>query len=165
MNFAKTLKFYIVYFILIVFLGCGQKKLAKNSPAPEIDFKDLDNKTYTLEKYKGKVILLHFWTDFCQSCRAEFPRMQSTYKALEGEKFELLAVNVGQPKSASEKFRKDFSVTFPMLIDEKAISKELYKVEAFPTNYFITPEGKILRKIVGWLDQSQIEFVINKYKK
>lgn len=146
--------------------GCGENRLAKGSKAPEISFLSLDkNTTHTLKTHKGKVILLHFWTDFCQSCKAEFPRLQNTYKALEGENFELLAVNVGQPQSASEKFKKDFSITFPMLIDEKAISKDLYKVEAFPTNYFITPEGKILRKIIGWLDQSQIEFVINKFKK
>ena len=163
--YFNSLRFVFTWVVLGLFFSCGQKKLGKGSIAPEIDFKDLENKVYSLEKYKGKVILLHFWTDFCQSCRAEFPRMQSTYKALEGEKFELLAVNVGQPKSASQKFKQDFSVTFPMLIDEKGVSKDLYKVEAFPTNYFITPEGKILRKIVGWLDQSQIEFVINKFKK
>ncbi len=160
-------RFYSIFIFLPMFLlvSCGDKKLGKGSNAPEIPFKDLENTSHTLAQYKGKVVLLHFWTDFCQSCRAEFPRMQETYKALEGEKFELLAVNVGQPKSASEKFKKDFSVTFPMLTDEKNISKELYKVEAFPTNYFITPDGKILRKIVGWLDQSQIEFVLKKYKK
>jgi peroxiredoxin len=132
--------------------------------APDFKIKDINQQTQSLSQYKGKVVLLHFWTDFCQSCRAEFPRMQAAYQALKSNDFELLAINIGQPSSVSKDFQKDFEVSFPMLVDIQKVTKDLYAINAFPTNYFINPEGKIIRRITGWLTKNQIEVIINQHK-
>jgi hypothetical protein len=42
--------------------------------------------------------------------------------------------------------------------------KDLYQVEAYPTNYFISPDGKVIRRIIGWLTQNQVEVILAAYE-
>lgn len=161
---------YIYYLLMLSLVGLntacdGAPGTRAGDFAPDFKFKNLEDKAIQLSKYRGKVVLVHFWTDWCESCRAEFPRVQAFYEELQSDDFELLAVNVGQPLATSQDFQKSFGITFPMLVDEQAASKTLYKVKAFPTNYFIDPEGKIIRKIVGWVDKQQVKVIINQNKK
>ena len=131
--------------------------------APDFKLKDIAEKVHSLSEYKGKAVMLHFWTDFCTSCRAEFPRIQEYYTELHGEEFELLAINVGQPINTSKEFKQSFDITFPMLADTQGIMKDIYKVDAFPTNYFIAPDGKVIRKIIGWVHKKQVREFIELY--
>lgn len=147
------------------FLQCSSPKLDKGSQAPAFKFKNLEDQAISLDQYKGKVVLIHFWTDWCNSCRVEFPRIQAYYETLKSEDFELIAINVGQPSAVSKTFQEDFEATFPMLADEGGVSKEIYQLEAFPTNYFVDPQGKIIRKIVGWVNKKQIEVILSQFKK
>ncbi len=137
---------------------------AKGDLAPDFKLKDVYAASQQLSDYRGKVVLLHFWTDWCNACRAEFPRIQDYYAELKSDDFEIIAVNVGQAMSVSLDFKQSFGVTFQMLTDvEKAVG-ELYKVEAYPTNYFIDPEGKIIKKYIGWVDKKQVEVIINQHR-
>jgi peroxiredoxin len=95
----------------------------------------------------------------------EFPKLQETYEATKSKDFELVAINLGQPAQVSEKFRQDFSATFPMLVDNKNIMQSLYGIKVYPTNVFINPEGKIVRVIRGWISQKQVEVLIAQHKK
>lgn len=156
-------KIYLLLIIIITLYSCNSKTTDKGQIAPDFSLNDLNNQNYSPSKDKGKVIILHFWTDFCRSCREEFPRMQATYEDLKKEiglQFELVAVNIGQTKKISEKFKKDFEVSFKMIVDEKKITEKLYDIQTFPTNYIINSEGKIARKIKGWLTKKQIEMLI-----
>ncbi|TAE76248.1 MAG: TlpA family protein disulfide reductase [Bacteroidetes bacterium] len=155
----------IIYLLLIIFVlfSCNSKPTDKGQIAPVFALADMENQTYSPEKNKGKVLILHFWTDFCRSCREEFPRMQANYEELKKDNsfdFELVAINLGQSKKVSEKFKKDFEISFKMLVDEKKITEKLYDIQTFPTNYIINSEGKIARKIKGWLSKKQIEMLI-----
>ncbi len=155
-----------ILYLLLIFIAlfsCNSKPTDKGQTAPIFVLKDVANQDFSPENNKGKVLILHFWTDFCRSCREEFPRMQASYDELKKENnkdFELVAINLGQPKNVSEKFKKDFEVDFKMLVDEKKITEKLYNIQTFPTNYIINKEGKIARKIKGWLSKKQIEMVI-----
>ena len=104
--------------------------------------------------------MLYFWADWCPTCKQEFPETQSYYEKLNKEGLQVLAINVKQPKEASEKFKKQFGATFPMLIDEEGKISDLYQVKELPTNFFIDSEGKIIRKIVGWVSQQQAEVIL-----
>jgi peroxiredoxin len=159
-----------LYLLLLSLVWVACNNLPGTKPgnfAPDFKIKDINQETQSLAQYKGKVVLLHFWTDFCQSCRAEFPILQEAYQQLKSADFELIVINVGQPSKVSQDFSRDFKATFPMIADEQKITQDLYNLDTFPTNYFISPEGKIIRKIKGWLSKTQIEVIIrqNKIKK
>jgi peroxiredoxin len=163
-------KFVNIYLFLASLGWVACNNLPGTKPgniAPDFKIKDINQQTQSLSQYKGKVVLLHFWTDFCQSCRAEFPLLQEAYESLKSADFELIVINIGQSGKISQDFKRDFKATFPMIADEQKITQDLYDIDTFPTNYFINPEGKIIRKIKGWLSKTQIEVIIkqNKIKK
>lgn len=151
--------------IWVFLISCGSLPgTGRGELAPDFKLVDLEGKPQQLSQYRGKVVLLHFWTDWCNACRAEFPRIQEYYAELKGENFELIAVNVGQPAAVSQTFRQDFKVTFPMWLDAQKAVADMYKVEGYPTNYFINPEGKIIKKYLGWVSRRQVEVIIKQHQ-
>lgn len=160
----KFIRIFLLLYILVA--ACDSPVgLKKGKIAPDFRIPDLRDQAIQLSSLKGKVVLIHFWTDFCKSCRAEFPKIEEFYSSLKSKDFELLAINVGQSKATSLEFQKEFSASFPMLADTRGLTKDLYQIEAFPTNYFINPEGKIIRRITGWVDQKQVEVIIDQNKR
>src|SRR5579859_376873 len=50
--------------------------------APDFTGRDLAGKTFRLSDHLGKeVVLLDFWSTYCEPCKAEFPQLGSMYGA------------------------------------------------------------------------------------
>jgi peroxiredoxin len=65
-------------------MGAGQGAAAPGSgtAAPDFTARDVDGKTFRLSDHLGKgVILLDFWSTFCEPCKAEFPHLNAMYAA------------------------------------------------------------------------------------
>lgn len=158
----------LILLLLSTFLfSCAEKTpFDKGEPAPSFVTTDVEGNSQTIEKYtkNGKVVMLYFWADWCPTCKQEFPETQDYYQKLQKEGLEILAINVKQPKEASEKFKEQFGATFPMLIDADGKISDLYQVTELPTNFFIDEEGKIIRKIVGWVSEQQAEVILKQQK-
>ncbi len=153
-------KLLLFAFVVVSLQACSSSGPAQGEQAPETVLTTLEGKSIKLSDYKGKLVLLHFWTDWCDACREEFPLIQEYYQDLAGEDFELIAVNVGQDKSVSQTFHDDFGVTFQMCTDLDTEIAQTYGVEQFPTNYLINPDGLVARKVIGWVDKSFVENVL-----
>jgi peroxiredoxin len=150
--------------VLLAFASCEQGP-AQGDMAPDFEATSLQKQTESLSKYRGKLVLLHFWADWCESCRKEFPLMQAYYKDLAGPEFELIAINVKQPQHISLSFQQEFATTFPMICDEQGTLSEKYGITQFPTNYLVSPEGKIARKVNGWVDKEFVENVLHNIRR
>lgn len=160
-------KLSILLFLSLFLFSCAEKTpFDKGQPAPKFETIDVEGNSQTIEKHtkEGKVVMLYFWADWCPTCKQEFPETETYYKKLKNEGLEILAINVKQPKEASEKFKEKYNATFPMLIDADGKISDLYQVTELPTNFFIDEEGKIIRKIVGWVSEQQAEVILNQQK-
>lgn len=142
----------------------GPKKLRPGDPAPEMRLVGLDGKTYDLKDYRGKLVLVNFWIDNCDVCKREFPLMQAYYEKLKAEGFELLSVYSGPNANACQEFSDAYGVTFPLLADSDQRVFKGFQVTTFSTNFLINPEGVVIKKIVGFADESQIEAVLHNLK-
>lgn len=163
----RRLQQLFVFTLLVATLAaCESKNGLKGKTAPAFNFESVEGKKRTFDDFKGKYVLLLFWNKACRSCIKDFPEVQDVYSQLKGKDFELVAINVGDDMEASKDFKKRFGVTFPMLSDKQAVSEQVYQVDAYPTNVFVSPEGKVIRTIVGPVTRKQqIEVVINQHKK
>ena len=45
--------------------------------APDFSLPDMEGKKVSLSEFRGKVILLNFWTTWCPPCREEIPSLES----------------------------------------------------------------------------------------
>ena len=54
----------------------GTMRYEKGSPVPDHSRKDRRGKTQTIEKYRGKKVLLDFWATWCASCIQDHKRLK-----------------------------------------------------------------------------------------
>lgn len=128
---------------------------------PAIDFQvmDLQGKAHRLGDYRGKMVHLHFWADWCPRCHEEFDDMGGAYRRLKQRypDFEILGVNVDQPQVHVEEFIKMHDVEFPILLDVGSQVARSYGIKGIPCNFLIDRDGKIRDILMGWVDEEYLE--------
>jgi len=76
--------------------------------APDFALPDLDGTLRRLSDYRGKVVLLNFWSTWCTPCREEMPSMERAYERLRKKGFEILALSLNvEGKAPVEAFMKE----------------------------------------------------------
>ncbi len=121
-----------------------------NSP-PAVDFKlkDSDGNVYQLKQYRGRVVIVNFWTTWCPPCRFELPSMERAYKQLKKDGVEILAINVGENADTIFTFTADYPVSFPLLMDIDSSVINDYPVVGLPTTYIVDTNGRLVYRAVG----------------
>ncbi|MBC3540553.1 thioredoxin-like domain-containing protein [Rufibacter sediminis] len=111
------------------------------------------NRSYTLRDFRGKIVLLDFWTFGCINCQHILPDL----KRLEQEyPNELVVIGVHSAKFEAEK-RKDairqailkFGIEHPVVNDADFEVWKQYAVNAWPTVALIDPDGKVVGQRSG----------------
>jgi len=156
----------LVLLLLLVAVGCGERNPASvGKTAPDFQLTGLDGKTYRLSSFKGKLVHLHFWAEWCPRCHEEFDVLGKVYPELKKKypDFEILGVNVDQPKVHVEDFVRKHPVGFPILLDKGAKVARTYHVRGLPTNFLIGKDGKIREVILGWIDADYLRRSLKRY--
>lgn len=111
--------------------------------APRFRAKTLDGETFTSDSVKGKVVLLQFWTTWCQYCRREQPVVDDINKEFSDKGLVLLAVNVGESKKKVKKFLEENPRSVRIVLTEDTNLAAMYAATAFPVYVAIDREGNI----------------------
>lgn len=133
--------------------------------APDFELTTLDGEEVKLSDYKGQKVLLNFWASWCPPCKTEMPYMDEYYNdQAEEDNVAILAVNMttlerGQKENVP-KFVQEHDLTFPILMDEAGLAKDLYDVMIYPTTYVINEEGVITERTNMLLEMPYIEQIV-----
>jgi peroxiredoxin len=124
--------------------------LKVGSLAPEFAQNDIEGVAQTLAGYRGRMLLLEFWSARCGPCRADAPRMAAFYKETSREKLAFLGVSSDASEDELRAFLKEFSIPWPQIREpgEGAIHR-MYRVKGEPTYFLFGPTGEILDTWVG----------------
>jgi peroxiredoxin len=97
--------------------------------ASDFTARDVDGNTFRLADHLGKeVILLDFWSTYCEPCKAEFPQLRALYAANKARGLIVIGVAMDGPESVAEvpAFVKRYKVDFPVVLDEDSRIASLY---------------------------------------
>ena len=64
----------------------------------------------------------------------------------------LLKISIKEKIKAIEKYKDEFRIYFPVLMDEKAKVGNAYGVWSHPTTFFIDRKGMIVGRVIGGRD-------------
>ena len=133
----------VVFIVLQVFsLQAGSEGA---SAARDFRLTDLAGRSYKLSDYQNKqAVLLFFWTTWCPYCQVELKGLSSRVQELAGEGIEVLAIDVGEPKSRVEKFVQSRNLKLKILIDEDSAVSDAYALLGVPTFYLINRQGRVV---------------------
>jgi len=119
------------------------------------------NKVTFPDEFKGKVVMVRFWTAMCHYCVREMPTIEAVYNKYKGEGFVVLAINVGQPKEEVEGFLSDLNISYPVLLDLYSVTSKKYGFSSSPTTYIIDRNNVIKEKIMGEVEGKAYEKIIS----
>jgi peroxiredoxin len=129
-----------------------QAEVAIGKPAPEIEGKDIDGKTFKLSDYRGKVVALVCWASWCPPCMEQIPSERALVKKLEGRPFALLGVNCDYTPAAARKAMAREEINWPNWYDgdprEGKIAERYHVVQGIPAVYVLDAQGIIRDKDV-----------------
>lgn len=121
-------------------------KMVDARVAPTFAVKSHMGAELSLEKFRGKVVLLDFWASWCGPCRIDMPEVRKIWKKYGGESFVIIGINLDSNRPAFEKYLKEEAVTWPQYYDGLGWSNiiaRLYSVYAIPHTVLIDEEGVI----------------------
>lgn len=109
----------------------------------------------------GRPVVLNFWAGLCPPCRAELPDFQRLYAQPGSGRFTLVGVDIGPfiglgSREDGTALLRALGITFPVgtTLDPRPVRS--YGILGMPTTVFITADGRIWRKHVGWLTFEQM---------
>ena len=140
------------------------KELVK---APDFELPSTEGKNLKLSQYRGKVVLLSFWTTWWRYCRKEFPSLKNLNQHFKGKPFTILAIDLREKKSLVTRYVRDNGLTYTNLIDETGKVSGQYGVSSTPVKFLIDAEGNMVGAAMGYREwdsdevKALIETVMN----
>jgi thiol-disulfide isomerase/thioredoxin len=127
------------------------------APAPTTPFKDASGRTHTLAEFKGKVLIVNMWANWCAPCKAEIPSLAKLQTSFAGKPVAVVPVSVG--KGDDETQGQAFIARNPPL---PFYSEPTYAmafafkpvVEGMPTTVIYDAAGVERARLVGGADWS-----------
>lgn len=113
--------------------------------APGFSLTDINNNVFDLANYRGKQgVLLFFWTTWCPFCREQLSVINDKYPAISRSGLAVLGINSGEPAEKVGRFLLEYSLKYPVLIDEYLGVTMKYHVVGVPTYVLIDKKGDII---------------------
>lgn len=108
---------------------------------------DIFGNTYSLEKLKGKVIVINFWFVECKPCVMEIPELNDLVDKYKGKDVVFLGFATSD-KSKIEKFLKTKTYKYNIIADCKVEAK-VYNIKYFPAHLIIDKNSVIAYSVFG----------------
>lgn len=105
---------------------------------------DLDGNKVNLRDFKGKPLIIFFWTIWCPYCRRAMAQLSKIYPEIKANDIELLAINIEEPKERIRRFLRPYVIGFKVLLDSDASVAYIYDIIGIPTYIFIDREFNIV---------------------
>jgi len=152
----------ILPLLMIVALSFGQEK-----NLPQVNLKDMKNKTQSLDKLiKGKITLVNFWATYCGPCREEMKHLNRINETYADQNVQVIGISIDDSRSMGrvKSIVKSQKLKYTILLDTE---KKLYKnfnTTAMPFSILVDSTGKILWEHTGYRlgEEAQMEIEIIK---
>jgi peroxiredoxin len=153
-------RFWLVL-MAVLFLLTGAASGWAAGSAPDFKLQAIqDGKEYSLSQFKGKVVLINFFTFFCGPCRQEMPHLSQMHQELQGQGFQVLGIGLSSTPDQLKQLAAQLKLAYPVLQGNDSVSKAYGGVELVPLTFIIDKQGNIAHKVLGARSKEDFEKLI-----
>jgi cytochrome c biogenesis protein CcmG/thiol:disulfide interchange protein DsbE len=139
-----------------MYLGC-QEEAGAGRVAPGFELKDLSGQRVSLERYRGRVVLLDFWATWCAPCRLAIPELIKLQERYRDKGLAIIGMSMDEPRQFPDAymraFKEKYKINYRVIRTTPEVTKDYFGTGnmAIPTLFVIDREGRIREKIVGYV--------------
>ena len=142
----------------------GRDVAASRHPlAPDFVLPQLDGKELRLSSYRGKVVLLDFWTTWC--CRDEVPPLMSLQQKFGERGLQVIGISMDDSSDPVREFYQQLHVNYPVVMGTAEVGESYGGVLGLPIAFLIDRDGHIAARHLGRMEpallQKEIESRLN----
>lgn len=138
----KKLVFNIFLFICLLPL-VTEGSIKKGTIAPDFNFIDIENRTFSLYNFKEKVILIEFFSTKCFACDYVIPDINRLYDKFKKDRVRVIGILFSDEIENTNKlkeFMQSRQITYPIYVADVKY-KKTFGLYGFP-NFLILNEKK-----------------------
>jgi DNA-binding beta-propeller fold protein YncE len=134
---------------------------------PELEWINTGGRQLALEDFRGRILLLDFWTYGCINCLHMIPEIAELERRFPGV-LSVASVHAGkfinerEPENIARACER-LGVHHPVLNDRQFRTWREYAVNAWPTLAFVSPDGYVLGMQAGEVTAEQLAPVISQW--
>jgi thiol-disulfide isomerase/thioredoxin len=143
-----------------------------DQPLPHAVLPALSNEWVDLSAYKGKVVLITFWTTWCPGCVDEIPSLIHLQQELGAKGFTVVAIAVDdQGEESVESFVEtrrfpvkgaSTAINYPVLIGSDEVSRKLGFEGGLPAGVLVNRDGREVKIIRGEVSEASLSKAIQR---
>jgi thiol-disulfide isomerase/thioredoxin len=114
----------------------------------------LDGSEFDWASYRGKVVLVDFFANWCGVCREEVPTVLQAYQAYKDKGFTVVGVSLDKAPQLAEAYQQETGFQFPTLFSSDPRAMEWkspmatkYGVTSLPRAILVDQEGKVVATV------------------
>ncbi|RZK23467.1 MAG: redoxin domain-containing protein [Flavobacterium sp.] len=124
-------------------------------PFDEIELPDLKGNMVRFADYKGKVLVIDFWSTVCTPCMAAFAGFEKVVAEYKNDPFQLFIIDLYEPLNTVKSLVAKKEVKLDVLHDE---SDKSFSIQATPTKIVFDPMGNIRFYSAGYAGSTDREY-------
>jgi peroxiredoxin len=130
-------------------------RFVEGGTAPAFKVQSLqEGKEISLAEFRGKPLLINFFSTDCPSCVRELPHL-ADIKAEAGDRLEVLVISNDSPATLTSYFKQE-GIALPVAYD-RGPAHRAYGVDTIPYLVVIDKEGNIQGDYIGGIKWSDVE--------
>ena len=124
-------------------------------------FLDKKDQKINIKKFSGNLVLLNFWTTWCEPCKEEMPSLDRLQLNPNLDNLEIIAINIGKEnKNKVNKFFLDLDIkNFEPHYDPSVTLAKIFSLRGVPTSIIFDKNGKEFARIIGSINFDDSKFI------
>jgi len=162
MKWGKVLLVVAITLPLLIILGLGFRfnpravpSVLPGKPAPQCEFRTLEGESVALTDFRGKPVLVNFWSTWCVPCEQEHVLLQQAAQRYDA-RAQFLGVVYQDEEAAVRRYVARKGATYPQMMDPSSRCSIEYGVSGVPETFFIDAKGIVAHKKTGPLTGAEI---------
>lgn len=153
---------------LCSYSALAQQNLKPGAAAPVFSAQTLEGSSVNLNDFRGKVVMLAFWSTRCEICHVEIPKLNKVAERHRGDNVVFLALTMENEAKILPYIKKN-PFNFNIVPNSFGVVLKYANMDAsgnidmgFPSYFLINKEGQITLKSYGWDKAEAIDAQITK---